>query len=153
MNGHVKIVSVNRKAYHDYDILETYEAGIVLKGSEVKSIREGRVNLRDSYGRIKDGEVFLINMHISPYTAASTHEVLDPKRQRKLLLHKREIRRLIGKVQEKGLTLIPLKLYFKRGKVKVELALARGRKKYDKREKAKQKTIEREIQEQLKRWK
>ncbi len=149
---HTKTLAVNRKARHDYDILERYEAGIVLKGSEVKAIRDGRVNLKDSFARIRNGEIFLINMHISPYRHASTHETVDPRRDRKLLMHKREIMRLAGKVQEKGLTLIPLRLYLKNGRIKVEIALAKGRKLHDKREAARRKTLEREIQEAMKRW-
>ena len=147
-----KTLAVNRKARHDYDILERYEAGIVLKGSEVKAIRDGRVNLKDSFARIRNGEIFLINMHVSPYRHASTHETVDPRRDRKLLMHKREITRLAGKVQEKGLTLIPLRLYLKNGRIKVEIALAKGRKLHDKREAARRKTLEREIREVMKRW-
>ncbi|MCS7311396.1 MAG: SsrA-binding protein SmpB [Acidobacteria bacterium] len=147
-----KTLAVNRKALHDYEILERYEAGIVLRGSEVKAARAGRINLRDSFARVKAGEVYLLNCHISPYAAASTHETLDPTRERKLLLHKREILRLAGRVQEKGLTLVPLRVYLKGPYIKVELALARGRKVYQKREVARQRAIEREVQEELKRW-
>ncbi len=147
-----RTLAVNRKAYHDYDILETYEAGIVLRGSEVKAAREGRVNLRDAFARVKDGEIYLVNAHISPYRHASTHESIDPRRERKLLLHKREIMRLAGRVQERGLTLVPLRMYLKGPYIKVELALARGRKLHDKREIARRRTIEREIREELKRW-
>lgn len=143
------IVCVNRKARFNYTIEETFEAGLVLVGSEVKSLRAGRGNLVDSYGRIGKGEVFLFNAHISPYAAASglNHE---PTRRRKLLLHKREIQRLTGKVKERGLTLVPLKLYFKNGRVKVELALARGKKIYDKREVLKRKAAQREVERNLK---
>ncbi len=130
----IQPIAVNRKARHDYFIEETYEAGIALVGSEVKSCRLGRVNLRDAYAQIKDGEVFLLNCHISPFEQANrfNHEPLRP---RKLLMHKAEIRRLYGKVREKGFTLVPLRLYFnQKGKVKVELALAKGKRAYDKRE-------------------
>lgn len=143
-----KIITTNRKARHDYEILETMEAGIVLQGTEVKSLREGRANLKDSYATVKDGEVFLLNAHISPYKHGNINNH-EPTRTRKLLLHKKEIRRLIGKVQEKGLTLVPLKMYFKNGKVKVELALARGKKIYDKRKDMAKRDAELEIKRHL----
>lgn len=139
----------NRKAHHNYHILETYEAGIALVGTEVKSLKEGKGNLQDSFARIENGELFLYNMHISPYEKGNIYNK-DPRRTRKLLMHKREISRLIGKMQGKGLTLIPLKLYLKKGFVKVELALAKGKKLYDKRESIKRKTIKREMQRALK---
>lgn len=144
-----KVVCVNRKARHDYSILETYEAGLVLQGSEVKSLREGKANLKDSYARLLKGEAFLLNAHISPYAAANqfNHE---PTRTRKLLLHGREIRRLAGRVQQRGLTLIPLRLYFKNGKAKVELGLAQGKKLYDKREALRKKAAQREVERSLK---
>lgn len=144
-----KNICVNRKARHDYFIEESYEAGLVLSGSEVKSLRDGKANLKDSYARVLKGEVFLLNAHISPYPAANqfNHE---PDRIRKLLLHKNEIRRLTGKVKERGLTLIPLKLYFKDGKAKVELGLARGKKLYDKRESLRRKVAQREVERSLK---
>ena len=128
----IKVVSTNRKAYHDYAIEDTLEAGIVLIGSEIKSIRAGRVNLRDGYAAIEDGEVWMHNTHIAPYDPASRfgHE---PRRKRKLLLHKREIARLARQVQEKGYTLVPLRLYLRDNRAKVELALARGKRQYDKR--------------------
>ena len=140
-----KLICQNKKAFHNYFVEETYQAGISLWGSEVKSLRDGRVNLGDSYGDIKRGEVFLVDAHISPYPQANrlNHE---PLRTRKLLLHKREIRRLIGKVEQRGYTLIPLKLYFVKGKVKVDLGLAKGKKLYDKRETLKKKTMEREME-------
>lgn len=141
-----KLICNNKKARHNYDIEETLEAGIVLQGTEVKSLRDGRANLNDSYATVEKGEVYLHECHISPYAQAHqfNHE---PKRSRKLLLHKQEIKRLFGKTQEKGLTLVPLRLYFSpRGKVKVELALARGKKLFDKREDLKRKTAEREIE-------
>ena len=147
-----KVLSANRKAYHDYHIEEVFEAGIALTGTEVKSLREGRANLRDGYGAVESGEVFLLNCHVSPYTPANrfNHE---PRRRRKLLLHRAEIRRLIGKVQERGLTLVPLSLYLKNGRVKVEMALCRGKKQYDKREVLKRRTHEREMADALKKVK
>lgn len=140
----IKIVADNRKARHDYFIEDTFEAGIVLKGTEVKSLRAGRANLKDSYARIINGEVWAINMHISPYAFAyyGNHE---PRRQRKLLLHKSEIKRLYGKVNEMGYALIPMRLYFKEGKAKLLLGLARGKKKHDKRETIRRRDQEREL--------
>lgn len=147
----MRIIAQNRKARHDYDILETYEAGIALKGSEIKSVRDGRVNLKDSYAKVKDGELWLYDMHISPYDKASFFNH-DPLRPRKLLLHRKEINRLMGKVQERGLTLIPLKIYINdRGWAKVELALARGRKLHDKRKKIIEREIRRELERALRR--
>ncbi|SMC27823.1 SsrA-binding protein [Desulfacinum hydrothermale DSM 13146] len=140
----IKIVCQNKKARHDFEIVETVEAGLVLQGTEVKSLREGRANLKDSYAKIRGGEVWLYDVHISPYPHASYNNH-EPERTRKLLLHRREIRRLLGKTQEKGLTLVPLKIYFKRGKAKVELALARGKKAYDKRQRIKEKEEAREM--------
>ena len=129
----MKIITKNRKAKHDYHILETFEAGISLQGTEVKSLRLGRVNLKDSYASVREGEVFLEGVHISPYEQGNIHNH-DPERKRRLLMHKSEIRKLLGKVKEKGLALVPLSLYFNdRGKVKVELALVKGKKLYDKR--------------------
>lgn len=147
-----KIVCTNKKARHDYSIEETYEAGMVLTGTEVKSLRNGRANLKDSYARVADGEVFLISCHISPYEMGgySNHE---PERARKLLLHKREIKRLTGKTVEKGLTLVPMKIYFKRGRAKVEIALARGKRAYDKREVMKRRTADREMERAIRRYK
>ena len=137
-----KTIVRNKKAWHNYEILEKVEAGIQLLGSEVKSLREGKSSLADSFARIDRGEVILYNMHISPYSHSSSRE--EPTRSRKLLLHRREIESLLGKVA-KGLALIPLSLYFKRGKVKVELALAKGKKEFDKREAIKKREAEREI--------
>ncbi|NOZ55703.1 MAG: SsrA-binding protein SmpB [Calditrichaeota bacterium] len=145
-----KTVVTNRKARHQYHILETIEAGIVLQGTEVKSLRQGKVNLGDAYAKIKDGEIWLVEMHISPYEQGNVFNH-EPRRPRKLLLHKREIKRLIGKVQERGLTLIPLRIYFKRGKAKVELALAKGKKLYDRREDIKRRDEEREVSRSLRR--
>ena len=127
------VVAQNRRARHDYDVIDTYEAGIVLVGSEVKSFREGKVNLRDSYARVQDGELWLHGMHVSPYLHASAFGTVDPDRPRKLLLHRREINELGRETQHAPLTLVPLSAYFKDGRAKVELALARGRKDYDKR--------------------
>ena len=143
-----KVICVNRKARHDYFIDETYEAGLVLKGSEVKSLREGKANLKDSYARVVRGEAFLHNAHISPYAAANQFNH-DPTRARKLLLHKQEIHRLSAKTAERGLTLIPLRLYFKQGKAKVELGVARGKKLYDKRETLRRKVAQREVERSL----
>ena len=144
-----KPVCVNRQARHHYFIEETYEAGLVLLGSEVKSLREGKANLKDSYARIQKDEAFLVNAHISPYPGANQFNH-DPTRTRKLLLHRREIERLTGKTKERGLTLIPLNLYFKNGRAKVELGLARGKKLYDKRETLRRKAAEREVERSLK---
>lgn len=140
----IQVITTNKKALHDYTIQERIEAGIVLVGTEVKSLREGRCNLRDSYARIRNGEMWLIGMHISPYKNAG-YASHDPFRDRKLLLHKDEILRLWRKVQEKGVTLIPLKLYFKNGKAKVELGVATGKRKYDKRQELARRDQEREM--------
>jgi len=142
----MKTIVRNKKAWHNYEILEKIEAGIQLLGSEVKSLREGKSSLADSFARIDRGEVILYNMHISPYSHSSSRQ--EPTRSRKLLLHRREIESLLGKVS-KGLALIPLSLYFKRGKAKVELALAKGKKEFDKREAIKKKEAEREIRGRL----
>ncbi len=144
------LIARNKKAYYNFEILEDLEAGLVLRGTEVKSLRERRVNLKESYARIKGGEVWLEGCHISPYSHGniSNH---DPIRPRKLLLHKREIRRLLAKVMEKGWTLVPLSLYFSKGKVKVRIALARGKQSHDKREAKKRRMVEREIEAELKR--
>ncbi|MGM0689869.1 MAG: SsrA-binding protein SmpB [Bacillota bacterium] len=140
-----KVISTNRKARHDYHIEETYEAGIVLTGTEVKSVRNTRVNLKDSYARVDNGEIFLYNMHISPYEQGNrfNHE---PMRIRKLLMHKAEIGRLTGKTQEKGYSLIPLKIYLKKGLIKIELGLARGKKLYDKRRDIAERDSKREME-------
>jgi len=141
---HIKIIAQNRKARYSYFIEDEMEAGIVLRGTEVKSLRMGRANLKDAYARIKNGEVFVYQMHIGPYPFAyyGNH---DPLRPRKLLLHKYEIRRLYGKVNEKGMSLIPLKIYFKQGKVKIILAIARGKRKYDKRESIRRRDEKRDL--------
>ena len=145
----IKQITQNKKARHDYFIEETYECGIELVGTEVKSLREGKVNLKDSYASINDAEVFVKNMHISPYEKGNIFNK-DPLRERRLLLHKREILKLIGKTKEKGYSLIPLSLYFKNSKVKLELALARGKKNYDKRDDLAKKAANREIDRRLK---
>jgi SsrA-binding protein len=137
-------IAVNRRARHDFIIEETYEAGIVLTGSEVKALREGKANLKDSYGRVSNDEIWLLNAHISPY-APSAQFGHEPTRTRKLLLHRREIERLSGKVKERGLTLIPLRLYFKNGRVKIEIGLARGKKLYDKRAAIRDREVKREL--------
>jgi SsrA-binding protein len=142
-------IAENRKAHHDYHLLETMEAGVALLGTEVKAIREGRVNLRDSFARVEDGEVYLCNVNISPYSHRGyvDHE---PLRQRKLLLHRDEIRRLVGKTAEKGMTLVPVRMYFKNGRVKVALSLAKGKKDYDKRETIKRREVDRETRAAVK---
>jgi SsrA-binding protein len=145
-----KIVATNRKAFHDYFIEEKFEAGIVLQGTEVKSLRDGRANLRDSYASARDGEVFLYNCHISPYSHGNIMNH-DPTRPRKLLLHKKEINKLMGKTQQKGLTLVPLRIYFsKRGHAKVEIGLAKGKKLYDRRESIKAREAGREVERAIK---
>jgi SsrA-binding protein len=141
----VGLVASNRRALHDYEILEKVEAGLVLLGPEVKSLREGRANLSDSYAVLRRGEAYLVNAHVSPYAQAS-RENPDPRRERKLLLNRSEIRRLAGKVAERGLTIVPLSLYFKNGRAKVELGLARGKRVYDKRQTLKRREQEREIE-------
>jgi SsrA-binding protein len=145
-----KNIAENRKAFHDYHILETYETGVVLLGTEVKSIREGRVNLRDSFARAENGEVFVYNIHIQPYSHRGYAEH-DPLRRRKLLLHAHEIRKLIGKTIEKGMTLVPLRMYFKDGKVKMALGLAKGKQLHDKRETIKRREVDRETRAAVKR--
>ena len=149
-NAGKKFIAVNRKARREYDIVETYEAGMELVGSEVKSLRQGRGNLQESYGVVENGEVFLHNMHISQYEQGGMFN-LEPCRRRKLLLHKREIRRLFGLISRRGYTLIPLSLYFKRGRVKVELAVAKGKKLYDRREDIRKREMERDIERALRR--
>ena len=140
----IESIARNRRARHDYSILDTFEAGLVLTGSEVKSLREGRANLSDSYGIVREGEIYIINMHISPYERASYNNH-EPTRTRKLLLHKREIGRLIGGIERQGLTLVPLELYFKRGIAKVVLALGKGKKLHDKRETERARDADREM--------
>lgn len=146
----IKIVAANKKAYHDYTILETYEAGISLVGTEVKSLREGQANLKESYVLVKEGEAVLLNCHISPYSHGNINNH-DPLRTRKLLLHKKEIEKLFGRIREAGLTVVPLKIYFSKGKAKLEIGLAKGKRQYEKRETIKKKEADREIQRHLKR--
>ena len=146
---HEKNITVNRKARHEYIIIQTHEAGIVLVGTEVKSLRQGKANLVDSYGKLKNGEVWLIGAHINEYTQGNINNH-DPIRDRKLLLNKSEIKKLTGGTTEKGLTLVPLRLYFKNGKVKVEIALAKGKKVYDKRRDIAKKDFERDQQRRIK---
>ena len=141
-----KTIALNRRARHDYTIDETFEAGIVLTGTEVKSVRAGRANLKDAYGLVKDGELWLLNAHIGPYEHGNIFNHA-PLRTRKLLVHKEEIRKLIGKTQQKGLTLIPTRMYFKNGRVKVELALAKGKQLWDKRETERRRTADSEARE------
>ena len=143
------LIADNRKALHDYHVLETFEAGIALLGTEVKGIREGRANLRDAFARVEQGDVWLYNVHINPYSHRGYVDH-DPKRRRQLLLHKYEIRKLIGKTVEKGLTLVPLRLYFKRGRVKVALALAKGKQAHDKRETIRRRELDRETRAAVK---
>ncbi|MCC7242495.1 MAG: SsrA-binding protein SmpB [Acidobacteria bacterium] len=143
------LIADNRKAFHDFHILETFEAGIALLGTEVKGIREGRANLRDAYARVEQGEVWLYNVHINPYTHRGYVDH-DPRRKRRLLLHRQEIRKLIGKTVEKGLTLVPTKLYFKNGRVKVALALAKGKQAHDKRETIRRREVDRETRAAVK---
>lgn len=144
-----KVVAQNKKARHDYFIEDTFEVGIVLSGTEVKSIRLGKVSIKDTYAIIKNGEIFITGMHISPYEQGNIFNK-EPLRDRKLLLHKSEINKLIGQVQQLGLTLVPLKVYFKRGKVKIELAIGKGKKLYDKREDIAKRDAKREIDRRIK---
>ena len=143
-------IAVNRKARHDYALLESYEAGIVLQGTEVKSLRGRRASLQESFAGLSRGEVFVYNMHIAPYEAGNRYNH-DPRRTRKLLLHRSEIRKLTGKMSGRGLTLVPLRLYFKRGKAKLEIALAHGKRQYDKREDIKKRESNLEVQRALRR--
>lgn len=144
-------IARNKKARFDYEIIETFEAGIVLKGSEVKSLRQKKASIQEAYARVKNGEIFITGMNIAVYEMANrfNHE---PVHDRKLLLHRHEIKRLIGKVQEKGLTLVPLRLYFKNGKVKIELGLARGKARHDKRDSIKKREVDRELQREWKNY-
>lgn len=149
---HIKIIAENRKARHEYFIEDQYEAGISLKGTEVKSLRQGRANLKDAYAKIKKGEVYVHQMHISPYPFAY-YDNHDPLRPRKLLLHKYEIKKLYGKVNERGYALIPLRLYFREGKVKLLLALAKGKRRHDKRETIRRRDEQRDLERQRKEYK
>lgn len=149
MADNVKVLATNRKAYRDYHVEETYEAGMMLTGTEIKSARAGSVNLRDSYAQVRNGEMWLMNVHIAPYEPASRQNV-DPYRDRKLLMHRKEIMRLFGRVQEKGLTLVPLRMYLKKNRAKIEIALARGKRQYDKREAIAKRETTREIERAVK---
>lgn len=146
----IKIAADNRRARHDYHILETLEAGLVLSGTEVKSLRQGKANINDAYARIDNGECLLLNMHISPYEQGNRFNPTDPRRSRKLLLHKKEIRSLYAQMKEQGLTLVPLKIYFTRGIAKVELGLAKGKKLYDKRQDMAKKEARRDVERAMK---
>ena len=150
MSGDIKIIAKNKRARHDYHVVDTIEAGIVLKGTEVKSVRMGRVQLIDSFGRIEDGELYVHGVHISPYEQGNRFNV-DPRRTRKLLVHKAEIRRLGRQVREKGMTLIPLSVYLKRGRVKVEVGVCRGKRAYDKREAIRKRDADRDMERSLRR--
>lgn len=146
----MRVIATNKKANFNFELLEKFEAGISLRGTEVKSIRQGKVSLKESYAEIKGGEAFLVNCHISPYESASWFNH-DPRRERKLLLHRREIKRLTGKIQEKGLTLVPTKVFFNdKGKVKIEVALAKGKRAYQKRETIRERDRDRELRAELK---
>jgi len=149
MAAEKKISLVNRKAFHDYEILEKIEAGIVLQGTEIKSVRQGRVSFKDCYARVIDNELWIVNMHITPYDHGG-YANHDPSRNRKLLLHKREMSRLIGKVEERGFTLVPLRLYFVNSRAKLELGLGRGKKNYDKRKDIAKRDMDRDAQRELK---
>ncbi len=146
----IKIIATNKKAYHDYFIEDVYEAGIVLAGTEVKSLRDGKVNLKEAFCRIKDGEVFINNMNINPYVHGNRENPADPTRMRKLLLHREEIAKLIRKVDERGFSLVPTKIYFKNNRAKLEIGLARGKKLHDKRETLKRKEADREVAKAIK---
>jgi SsrA-binding protein len=145
----LKSVALNRKASYDYELIERFEAGLALLGTEVKSAREGKVNLKDSYAAPRGGELYLLQCHINPYSHG-THENHDPLRPRKLLLHKRELKKLVGKITERGLTLVPTRLYFKGGRLKVEIALARGKKHHDRRAAARERDVKRDVEAALK---
>lgn len=151
-SGQQKIIVNNRKARYEYEIIDSIEAGIVLLGSEVKSLRDGKANFSDSYARIKDGELWIIGMHISQYKQ-NTIQILDPLRDRKLLLHKNEIKRLARRVEEKGITLVPLRLYFSKNIAKIELGIARGKRQYDKKTAIAEKDAQRDLEREQKKYK
>ena len=153
MKQQTRLIAKNKKAFFNYEILESFEAGIALLGTEVKSVREGRISLKESYAEVKDGEVFIVNCHISPYEAANRFNH-DPLREKKLLLHRREIKRLSGKIREKGLTLVPTKILInEKGRVKVEIGLAKGKRAYQKRDAIRERDRDREMRAELKKWK
>lgn len=149
MAENIKVLATNRKAYHDYDVEETHEAGVALTGTEIKSVRAGSVNLRDSYAQVRNGEMWMMNVHIAPYEPASRQNP-DPYRDRKLLMHRGEIMRLMGRVQEKGLTLVPLRMYLKNNHAKIEVGLVRGKRLYDKRQTIAKRESAREIERAVK---
>ena len=149
--GEIKQIAANRKALHDYSIEDTYEAGVALTGTEIKSVRAGRVNLRDGFVQIRNGEAWLLNVHISPYDFGN-RENHEPRRERKLLLHRHEIRKLYSKVAERGWTIVPLRIYLKEGRAKVEIALARGKRLYDKRDAVAERDMDRDLQRAVKDW-
>jgi len=149
--GEIKQIATNRKALHDYSIEDIYEAGVALTGTEIKSVRAGRVNLRDGYVQIRNGEAWLLNVHISPYDFGN-RENHEPRRERKLLLHRQEIRKLYSKVAERGWTVVPLRIYLKEGRAKVEIALARGKRLYDKRDAVAERDMDRDLQREVKEW-
>lgn len=149
--GEVKQVATNRKALHDYEVVDTFEAGIALTGTEIKSVRAARVNLRDGFVQIRQGEAWLLNVHISPYDFGN-RENHEPRRERKLLLHRREIRKLQSKVSERGWTIVPLRMYLKDGRAKIEIALVRGKRLYDKRDAVAERDMDRELQRAVKDW-
>jgi|TARA_B110000014_G_C20038509_1_gene539625 SsrA-binding protein len=151
MSDTEKVVTVNRKAHHNYEIIEKYEAGISLLGSEVKALREGRANLKDSYASIVGNQIVLLNCHIGPYQPAGPNAQHEPERPRPLLLNKREIDKLRGRIVERGFTLVPLRIYFRSGWAKIELGLGKGKRSYDKREAKKQEAVKREIEQELRR--
>lgn len=150
-NDGIKVIATNRKALHDYFVVETVEAGIVLTGTEIKSVREGRVNLRDGYAVIRNGEVWLLNVHIAPYTHGN-RENHEPRRERKLLLHRKEINRLLGKLNERGWTLVPLRMYLRKNIAKIELALVRGKRLHDKRETIARRDADRDLRRAMKEY-
>ncbi|NOZ51514.1 MAG: SsrA-binding protein SmpB [Chloroflexi bacterium] len=147
----IKVLASNKKAYHDYHILDTVEAGMVLTGTEIKSARLGRVNLRDAYVLIRNGEAWLLSAHIAPYTHGN-RENHEPRRERKLLLHRRQINRLVGKVNERGYTIVPLRMYLRHNRAKIEIALVRGKREYDKRQAIAKRDAERDLQRSLKHY-
>jgi SsrA-binding protein len=149
--GELKQIATNRKALHDYSIEDTYEAGVALTGTEIKSVRAGRVNLRDGYVQIRDGEAWLLNVHISPYDFGN-RENHEPRRERRLLLHRQEIRRLQSKVAERGWTIVPLRIYLKTGRAKIEIGLARGKRLYDKRDAVAERDMDRDLERAIKDW-
>jgi len=149
--GEVRQVATNRKALHDYEVVDTFEAGIALTGTEIKSVRAARVNLRDGFVQIRQGEAWLLNVHISPYDFGN-RENHEPRRERKLLLHRREIRKLQSKVSERGWTIVPLRMYLKDGRAKIEIALVRGKRLYDKRDAVAERDMNRELQRAVKDW-